>query len=362
MLPTTAHAQAAAADNQSAPSPKLPNGSAPPKAPPSALAGPKAEIARWFDLQNVTLNLRYRYIDTSAGRVTTNQLQHRETVRGRVKFDKSAKYTWNFGTATGTRFTSGWDNTGWGIAGAQKNFAFKASYFSAVPVPGVEAQYGSFYILKGESTEITTYDEDGYVIGERVSIKRPKQFFFDEVSATVGYLSGDPREIPVSQRTKYLNDTPNYRHFLVHKKIGKRAGVSTDYTYWEGNGTWRQGVNLKTSELRAVDTIILELYQRVNRTAKSGFSITLDKAVHKKVSVNWGYASIDPLYGILNADRFQIGNRAFGMVIYTISPEFLASAFITRAMGNDIPLPQRTLTNIVFTYNALPALKRTGLF
>ena len=330
---------------------------------PVAPAAPLApKLVRWIDLQNVTLNLRYRFIDTSAGRTTTNQLQHRETIRGRVKFDKSAKYTWNFGVFTGTRFTSGWDNTGWGIADAQKNFAFKTSYFSANPVPGVEAQYGGFYILKGESSELTTYDEDGYVIGQRVSVKRPKQLYLDEISATVGYLAADPREIPISRRSKYLNDTPNYRHFLVDKKFGTRAGVSTDFTYADGSRTWRQGLNLKTPELRIVDTVILELYERVNRTPDQGFAISLDKALHRRVSVNWGYASIDPAYGTLNADRFQIGNRAFAMVIYNISPEFLASAFITRAVGNDIPLPQRTLSNIVFTYNVIPALKRTGLF
>lgn len=50
------------------------------------------------------------------------------------------------------------------------------------------------------------------------------------------------------------------------------------------------------------------------------------------------------------------------MVICNITPEFLASAFIARAVGNDIPLAERTLSNIVFTYNVIPALKRTGLF
>jgi hypothetical protein len=329
-----------------------------PQAPaPSATA----EMARWFEIQNATLNLRYRYIDTSAGATTTNQLQHRETIRGRVKFDKSARYTWNFGVFTGTRFTSGWDNTGWGIADAQKNFAFKTSYLSAIPISGIEAQYGGISILKGESTELTTYDEDGYVIGQRVTVKRPAQFYFDELSATVGYLAADPREIPISRRTKYLNDTPNYRHFLVDKKFGARAGVSVDHTSAAGANTWRQGLNLKTRELRVVDTVVLELYQRTNATADQGFAITFDKALHRKVSVNWGYASIDPGYGILNADRFQFGNRAFAMAIYNITPEFLASAFITRAFGNDIPLPQRTLSNIVFTYNVIPALKRTGL-
>ena len=93
-------------------------------------------------------------------------------------------------------------------------------YFAAIPVQGVEGQYGGLYIVKGESTELTTYDEDGYIIGERVSVRRPKELFFDEISATVGISPSDPREIPISKRTKYLNDAPNYRHFLVDKKFG----------------------------------------------------------------------------------------------------------------------------------------------
>ena len=190
ILPAFAQAQtrprACEAHPQTGPLPR-PNAPGAAKALPQPVSSTRMEIARWFELQNATLNLRYRFIDTTAGRTTTNQLQHRETIRGRVKFDTSAEYTWNFGVFTGTRFSSGWDNTGWGIADAQKNFAFKASYFSAIPVPGVEAQYGGFYILKGESSELTTYDEDGYVIGQRVSVKRPKQFYLDEISATVGY-------------------------------------------------------------------------------------------------------------------------------------------------------------------------------
>ena len=323
---------------------------------------PAPRLARWFDLQNATLNLRYRFIDTSAGVTTTNQLQHRETLRARVKVDRAAKYTLNFGLFTGTRFTSGWDNTGWGLSDAQKNLAFKALYAAAIPVSGIEAQYGGLYIIKGESTELTTYDEDGYVVGERISVRRPTQLYFDEISVTIGYLAPEPREIPISKRTKYLNDTPNYRHFLIDKKFGKRAGVSTDFTSAAGAKTWREAINLKTPELRFVDTVILETYQRINANADQGFALTLDKAVTRRASVNWGYASIDPRYGGLNADRFHVGNRIFGMLTYNISPQFLASAFLTRAVGNDVPLPQRTLSNLVFTYNLLPDLRRTGLF
>src|SRR5262249_59462544 len=107
--------------------------------PPSPV---KAFIARWVDLQQSTLNLRYRFVDNSAGVVTTNQLQHREALKARIKFDKPGRYALNMGLFTGVRFTSGWDNTGWGISGAQKTLAFKALYGAAQPIKGVEAQIG----------------------------------------------------------------------------------------------------------------------------------------------------------------------------------------------------------------------------
>src|SRR6266403_4114753 len=55
--------------------------------PPPARSSEKAFILRWFELQNATLNLRYRFVDNSTGVVTTNQVQYKATLRGRVKFD-----------------------------------------------------------------------------------------------------------------------------------------------------------------------------------------------------------------------------------------------------------------------------------
>jgi hypothetical protein len=323
----------------------------------------KKAIGRWLDLQNATLNLRYRYADNSAGVITTNQLQHKETLRFRLKFDKPGRYALNFGLFTGVRFTSGWDNTGWGINKAQRNLAFKALYLAAQPIAGVEAQAGGLYIVKGESTEFTTYDEDGYIMGERVSIRRPKQLFFDEISVTNAYFVGGtgPANIPVSKRFPHIGE-PNYQHYLLDKKFGKRAGVSADYTVESGRRTWRQAVNVKLRELRVVDSILFENYERENRNRAYGFAITAEKALNKHLSLLAGYARIDPQYGPLNADGFNIGNRAFVMATYVFSPEFTASAFVTTAAGRNGALPQRTLSNTVFTYNALPALKRTGLF
>ncbi len=323
---------------------------------------PAPPLARWIDLQNATLNTRYRFIDTSAGLITTNQIQHRETLRARVKFDAPGRYALNVGLFTGSRFTSGWNNTGIGLGDWQGPLRFRNVFLAAQPVTGVEGQYGSMYIIKGESTEITTYDDDGYVIGERVSVRRPQQLFFDEMSATVGYLSSEPAEIAIGKRTKYLNDRPNYGHFLVDKKLGARGGVSADFTSVDGAETWRAAANINAKELRAVDSILFENYKRTNHNPAYGFAVTATKAVTRKISLNGGYASIDQYYGGLNSDRFHIGNRLFGMATYVFSPRFTGSAFLTRAVGNEIALPQRTLLNLIFTYNALLDLRRTGLF
>ena len=78
--------------------------------------------------------------------------------------------------------------------------------------------------------------------------------------------------------------------------------------------------------------------------------------------MNWGYAKIDPFYGGQNADRFNIGKRVFVMSTFTISPRITTSAFVTTAVGSNGTLPQRTLLNLIFTYNALPDLRRTGWF
>jgi hypothetical protein len=321
-----------------------------------------APLARWLEIQSATLNLRYRFIDNSAGTVTTNSVQHRETLRARFKLDEAGRYALNLATFSGSRFTSGWNNTGVGIGDWQGPLSMRALYVSAQPIAGVEGQYGSLFILKGEATEITTYDEDGYLIGERVSVRRPRELFFDELSATVGYFSSDPAEIGVSRRVKYLDDRPNYGHVVVDKKAGTRAGLSADFTSVGGARTWRAAASVNARELHVADTILVETYKRTNRNPDYGFAVSINKALTRRVGLNWGYARIDPFYGGLNADRFNIGQRVFFMTTFTMSSRFTASAFITTAVGNNVALPQRTLSNLILAYNALPDLRRTGLF
>ena len=323
---------------------------------PSPAASP-----RWIEIQNATLNLRHRHVEDTSGRVGTTQVQHRETLRGRFKFDARGRYFVHGGVSTGTQFRSGWDNTPAGPAPAQRNMALRALYAAAQPIAGFEGELGGLYLVKGESTEITAYDEDGYVTGERVSIRRPRQVYFDEIALTHGFLTADVDLLAATSRFRYFDD-PNYRQILVRKVFGPRLRASADYTTVSGDATWREAVRVGVRETRVVDTLLVEAYQRTRRAPDSGFAVTVEKGFSSALAVSGGYASIDPRHDGLNGDRFHLGKRVFTNIVYTISPEVSVTAFFTRVVGSNPPLPQRSMRNVMLTFNALPVLKRTGFF
>ncbi|HEY0723872.1 MAG TPA: caspase family protein, partial [Pyrinomonadaceae bacterium] len=141
-------------------------------------------LARWIDLQTATLVTRYRWIKNSDGVTTANNIQAQMQFRGRFKFDKDGAYSLNAGVFPGNNFINGFNDTGIGTGQPVTNLYLKQLFLSAKPITGVEVQYGGLYFQRGESSEITTYDNDGYLMGERIIIQRPRNFFFDEVAAT----------------------------------------------------------------------------------------------------------------------------------------------------------------------------------
>lgn len=333
--------------------------SAAPAAPP-ATAAPEGKIARWFELQTATLSTRHMFIENSSGLTTTNQEQYQGAFKGRFKFDKRGNYSINAGVFSGNRFVLSWNNTGVGLGDLSTNFYLKQLFFAAKPVAGLEVQYGGLYFLRGESTEITGYDNDGYLIGQRVSLKRPKQLFFDEISATYGYL-GDTATPNINKRFHRLKKS-NYHQFLVSKTINKRFAFSADYTFESGAETLREAVRITTKELRIIDSLRFDNYQRLDVQPNFGFNIYGEKTLAKRFMIGGGFARIDPDYGELNSDRLSRGKHFYVTTAFAITPEFTVSGFATEGLRDGFPISNRVRTEVIFSYNLLKSLQRTGIF
>jgi len=329
------------------------------------VAGPlQTGVERWIDVQTGLYQTRYRDVETSAGVRSANQMQDSLTLKARIKFDPMGKVSLGTLIGTGSGFTSSWNNTGIGTGAALHMLYMKQLFIAAVPVKGVEASYGGIGVVRGESTEITSYDNDGFLLGARLTVKRAKTLYFDEISFTNAYL-GETTESSFISRTEHL-DEANYRQALVAKKLRPWLAASGDYTWLSGNGrtvgTFRAAVSVKTPRARVVDLVRWEQYRRNGPNAAFGFDAHGEKALTRRIIVAGGYADIDANYGGLNADRFNKGRRLYQLGTVKLTPELSASLYVTEAVHNAFAVANQRRVDVVLAYNALARLQRAGRF
>jgi hypothetical protein len=318
----------------------------------------EGKLARWLDLQTASISNRYQFIENARGATTASHEQYQLTFKGRFKFDEQGRFSLNAGLFSGRNFFSGWNSSGWGSSRATSNFYLKELYLSVRPARGVELQYGSLRLLHGEATEITVYDYDGYVAGQRITLARPDQLWFDEVSYTAGY-PGDFSAPNINRRYHRLRQV-NFHHVLVGKKINERVRASADYASETGVDVFRQAIKIATPEAKVIDTFLFENYERAGQTAGYGFNVYGEKKLHERFTLGGGYAQIDRTG--LNSDRFLQGKRLHANGLVALTPEFSLTVGVAQAVGalpGNLP---RTRLDIGVNYNLLHSLKKTGLF
>lgn len=336
-------------------SPDQPRPAVPTQVPRESNAAP---AHRWVDWQIGSVETRYRYIESSAGATSANQWQHKQTIKGGFRFDREGRYSIQGLAGSGTGFTGSWDNTGAGTGDPTWNFRLRQLYVAAAPVDGIEGQVGGFGILRGEHTEITSFDNDNYMVGSRVSVRRPEELYLDEISATAGHV-GDLTTPNVFRRLDRLDDH-NYTQVLVAKKVGSRVSASADWTSLQGISTLRQAVRLSTKEWIPVDALRFENYQRVEGNDAYGFAITADKQFTSRLALTGGFADLDPQLPPLNGDRYGRGHRLFAESRYLLRPELTLTLFYAAAVKNDFAVANKHRFDIVLHYNVLKALQQAG--
>jgi hypothetical protein len=232
-------------------------------------------------------------------------------------------------------------------------------YAAAAPITGVEVQFGGITLVRGESTEITSYDNDGFMVGERISVKRRKQTQLDEIAFTFGHL-GDIDTPNVFRRFDGLAHH-NFAQILTSRRFGTRTSASMDWTAADHHDTLHEAIRVGIKESRVVDGVRLEFYERVTGVTGKGFAVSVDRALTKAFTMSGGYATVDRA-AALNADRFLRGRRGFVEGRYALTPEITLSTFFTRAFHNDFAVPNRTRFDLVVTYNVLKGLQRGGVW
>lgn len=302
-----------------------------------------AEDTPWLDLQSVSIGVRYRMMENHHGTRAQNWSDHHQGLKLRLKLDRTAKYSLSAVALNGDTFTAGWNLRGFG---APSNRLFlKQLFVTAKPYSGVELQYGGLPIVRGESTEITSYDNDGYLMGQRLTFK--------DLTITAGYL-GDFRSPSVTSRRHRLSEV-NYEQVLVKRKLTERLVATADFTNEDGEHTLRQGLVIRPSA--AVDVIRLEAYERVSGSRASGGAITVEKPFGR-TRLAASFASVDDRYRPVNGDRYGRGKRLSLTSTTAITHDMSLQVFVTRAMDDDIAMANRMRVDVLIRYELAALLRQ----
>jgi hypothetical protein len=354
----------------------------------------RAVTARWLDLTTFSHSERYRNQYGDDGFHYFEDGQQRSLVAGKIKLDADGKYTIGFRATSGRTFNWAYaDYAGRGFAtsfkqsadvvdpyadgsvgdaydadpaGVQQAQALKSAGWSfyvrdlnisAAPVKRFAFQFGSFGFERGLSTEITTFDDDGYLTGERVYLRDPHHLYFDQISVTSAYFGFFDTPNVFARGGGFTKS--NYRQIAATKHLNKRVGISGEYNWISNNArtnTFREAVVVAVPESRLLDSFRLEAYEMVNRVSlqgdderpRQGFALVGEKKIGK-LSGDFGFASIDRNYGLysgssylqeigfsLNGDNYNTGIRIFSHVNYKLTPVITAFGFYTRITGQMI--------------------------
>ncbi len=311
------------------------------------------EVDRRITIEVASLALRYHFIESFDEALRVENAQHLQALRARIRLDGKGRTSLHAGVFPGSRFGSGWNNTGWGTGDPGLRLYLKQFYLSARPAHGVEVEWGGLAVAYGESTEVTSYDYDGYVTGERLTLAKPQRLFFEETSVTLGYLGGGD-EPGFFERLNRLSDV-NYGQILASKELGRGVRISVDYTRHSGMDTFRQAAHLETPGWVLIDAIRFETYQRRGADPGYGFNLYGQKKLHPRLSLGAGYARIDRDF--LNSDRFPMGVRLYQNLHFTINSELSVMAAFTRALGTGDGTSPRTRLDVALGVNLLKRLE-----
>lgn len=355
---------------------------------------------RWLDLTTLSHAERFRSAIAEGGVHDFQNAQTRSLIEGKFKIDPAGNYAigfrassgryfnWAFSNYTGTGFVSRISDTNHptftpaeltevvyagmvdpagnalladGIQSNGWEFYMRELYLSATPVKPLTVEFGSMAIERGYSTEITTFDDDGYISGERVRL-HDKHLFFDEVSFTNGFF-GDFATVNLFERGSSLENF-NYRQLAAKKRLNDHVSFSGEYTWQTGLSTLREAAVVNTKSSKVIDSARVEVYERTNSITFAGAptsplgpipSLTVHGApgfavaVAKKVgrlNGDLGFASVDKDYTVyansrfvhavafpFNGDTYGIGKRVFLHTAFQVTPSVQAFGYYTHEVA-----------------------------
>jgi hypothetical protein len=188
-------------------------------------------------------------------------------------------------------------------------------------------------------------------------VRRPREVFFETITVNVGYVGYLDTPF-VFDRTGAFS-RQNYWQLLASKQVLPGLTLSTDYSVIGDDGVLRQAATWRVDR-RLVDTAAGEYAVRLRGGShQTAFAFSGGKQV-AGVTVQAGYANVDPVFGVLNGDAYGPGNRVFATGSFPLPLDLSASWLVQKEISPPVTSSNDVRVDLILTWNVLKTLRRAG--
>lgn len=330
---------------------------APKAAAPAPKPAPITGVARWLHFQTLDLATRFRYVDTHEHRVNDRDQQYKISSKFQLNLVPEGRTYFQFRVETGSSFASSWTNMGPGMHNREWVLNVKSLFFGQKLGKHFEAQVGGIEYDQGAGSEVTSTDNDAWLIGYRGRvITSGKGWLPNKVNLTIGHM-GDFRMPNVFARMHRLEDV-NYVQALAQKSFNKKHEGSFEYDSIQDIQFLRFAYRWKKIPAVVFDEISIEPVVRMTNNSAFGWSGTLGKSLDKaaKLKIAATYSDIPTqLFNkggqqiLLNGDLYALGKRVSGTMTWQPAKDWQFQAYAGRRM--DATNSMRWRAQVAVRYN-----------
>jgi hypothetical protein len=321
--------------------------------PPVTAAAPAASpLWRRVHLLGLTSGLLHQNQRDAQGSTTISQLRGQLQGSVRVRLDARDALAIGVGVATGASFRSGWNHTVVGSLPADGALHVKQLYVAARRATHLDLQVGSFGPARGADSELTGLDNDGYLVGERLTLRARKALWLDEIVVTRAYV-GDLRSPGAFGRLHRLSDA-NYLQLLGVRRL---TGLNVSAAVTEHGSLRTVAGAFQTARLRGLSLVRFEAATALTEGRASAIAAVAERRAGA-VTYGVGGSHVASRFGELNGDRYGAGGRLFAQAMWRPRPELSISLFGSRAVGAEAREPRRRV-DVLVNYDLLRALVRS---
>lgn len=287
---------------------------------PAAAQGPGPRLV----LDRGMVGARYQYID-NAGTTLADHLQHQLVAGGRLVSGGPVTVGLRGRLASGNGFRSGWNSTGVGNTRAVWEPYLKELALVLASPGGLRAEVGGLAPERGGISEVTGFDNDGYLVGAQIQIGPEAGWPLSRLVVTAGDL-GDLARSAVFPRLRRFGRV-SYGQLLVSKEVG-RGGFTAEYTFRDGVSSFHGAARIEGRTGRWA----LRGEGFVRTSDASGLAVVAELIPGRRVQLEVGYVKADA--PILNGDRYGPGERLFATLAYAVMPSLdLSTTAVHRVRG-----------------------------